>query len=311
MRAANSRSDPGDRLNRQVNRWRTAVALILAAALGLGALSVVTPFGHRVQTLAARLSGWSRPQAPPSRGAQAALARRAPGQRSSFSGIAAVGPLFTTTAGGRLGRHFCTASVVDSPARDLLITAAHCVTGNGGRHIVFVPGYHNGRAPYGVWQITRVVVDSNWAASADADDDVAFLVAGRPGGARIQDVTGGDRLSIGQPGGQVVTVVGYPDTAGDPIACRNRTRTFSPAQFEFDCPGYTNGTSGSPLLADLNPATGHGTVIGVIGGYEQGGDTADVSYAARFGPGVAALFRCAATRAPLLLPSGFGACSRS
>ena len=52
---------------------------------------------------------------------------------------------------------------------------------------------------------------------------------------------------------------------------------------EFDCGGYTNGTSGGPFLANVHPATGLGTVIGVIGGYEQGGDTPSVSYSARFG----------------------------
>src|ERR1700731_2819824 len=41
------------------------------------------------------------------------------------SGQPAVGALFTTSK-GRLGQHFCTASVVDSPAGDLLMTAAHC-----------------------------------------------------------------------------------------------------------------------------------------------------------------------------------------
>ena len=59
---------------------------------------------------------------------------------------------------------------------------------------------------------------------------------------------------------------------------------------EFDCGGYTDGTSGGPFLANVHPATGRGAVIGVIGGYEQGGDTPIVSYSARFGPAVAALY---------------------
>jgi hypothetical protein len=37
-----------------------------------------------------------------------------------------VGALFEHDLGGN---HFCTASVVPSPGRDLLITAAHCITG--------------------------------------------------------------------------------------------------------------------------------------------------------------------------------------
>jgi hypothetical protein len=52
---------------------------------------------------------------------------------------------------------------------------------------------------------------------------------------------------------------------------------------EFDCGGYTDGTSGGPFLANVHPATGRGAVLGVIGGYEQGGNTPSVSYSARFG----------------------------
>ena len=78
-------------------------------------------------------------------------------------------------------------------------------------------------------------------------------------------------------------------------SCRSyRLRQLSPDQLEFDCGGYTDGTSGSPLLADVNPATGLGTVIGVIGGFEQGGHTPDVSYAARFSANTSALYTLAA-----------------
>jgi hypothetical protein len=61
----------------------------------------------------------------------------------------------------------------------------------------------------------------------------------------------------------------------------------------FYCTDYTNGTSGGPFLARLSGATGDGRLIGVIGGYEQGGLTPSVSYSSRFGATVAALFRSA------------------
>jgi len=44
------------------------------------------------------------------------------------AGTAAVGALFTMS-GSQLRTHFCTASVVDSPAGDVIVTAAHCVKG--------------------------------------------------------------------------------------------------------------------------------------------------------------------------------------
>ena len=62
-----------------------------------------------------------------------------------------VGALFSHDSGGD---HFCTASVVSSRSRDMLITAAHCVHGGEGktyrRDIVFVPGYRGGAAPRGM-----------------------------------------------------------------------------------------------------------------------------------------------------------------
>lgn len=91
----------------------------------------------------------------------------------AFGGVATVGALFTVN-NGKLGTHFCTASVVHSLHGDLAVTAAHCVTGNTGQ-IVFVPGYANGTEPYGVWQVTAIYTDQAWQSSADPDDDVAFL----------------------------------------------------------------------------------------------------------------------------------------
>ncbi|HET9971168.1 MAG TPA: trypsin-like serine protease [Streptosporangiaceae bacterium] len=79
-----------------------------------------------------------------------------------FSGEPAVGTLFTR-ASGQLGQHFCTASVVDSPAGDLVMTAAHCMTGASGA-VAFVPGYNHGSTPYGVWTVTKVRLGASAAA---------------------------------------------------------------------------------------------------------------------------------------------------
>ena len=207
----------------------------------------------------------------------------------------AVGALFSTD-GGQLGTHFCTASVVDSTAGDLLVTAAHCLNSYRATSpgLVFVPGYDNGTAPYQAWTVTRIFVDPAWASAADPDDDVAFLVVAQPGShTRIENVTGAEHLGIGQPATGTVRVVGYPDTQDQPISCQNRTRAFGPGQMEFDCDNYTDGTSGGPFLAGVDPATGEETVIGVIGGYQQGGDSPDVSYSARFGPQVQSLYETA------------------
>jgi V8-like Glu-specific endopeptidase len=210
----------------------------------------------------------------------------------AFEGVAAVGALFTETA-GKLGSHFCTASVVHSARGDLALTAAHCVTGRPGT-MVFVPGYSSGREPFGVWQIVRVYADQAWDSGQDPDHDIAFLQLARAAnGVPIENVTGAEQLSTTQPPGSRVRVIGYPDAADQPVWCDNEAKSFTSTQLEFDCGGYTIGTSGGPFLADVNDVSGQGTVIGVIGGYQQGGDTADVSYSVAFGAAVAALFQTA------------------
>ena len=213
---------------------------------------------------------------------------------ATVSGVPAVGTLFTLGKNDTLGSHFCTASVVSSPAGDLVLTAAHCVTGRASGSFVFVPEYHNGRAPYGVWTVSKVIVDSAWTRSQNVGDDFAFLLVHRPGTARtIQSITGAEQIGIDLPPGLPLKVVGYPDSANSPISCQSPMLLLSSSQLQFDCDGYTDGTSGSPLIVDFNSATGTGMVVGVIGGFEQGGYSPSVSYAARFESNMTALYRMA------------------
>jgi V8-like Glu-specific endopeptidase len=213
-----------------------------------------------------------------------------------YDGTPAVGALFTLS-GGQLGQHFCTASVVDSPAGDLVITAAHCLHGKQPGQVAFVPEYHRHHEPYGSWTVTRVFVDAAWARSENPNDDVAFLVVSQPGNPTpVQQLTGGEKLATGWRAALLVQVIGYPDGRERPITCTARTRAFGRRQMEFDCGGYTDGTSGGPFLANVRPATGLGAVAGVIGGYEQGGDTPSVSYSARFGPTIRNLYNEAVSK---------------
>ena len=197
-----------------------------------------------------------------------------------FSGIPQVGALFDTSDGA-LTSHHCTGSVVASPEGDIVVTAAHCVYGSS--DIAFVPGYDNGREPYGVWIASSVVVAPEWIADRDPDYDVAFIVVHKSGSTEpIQDVVGADTLAVDQSFTALTQVVGYPSDTNQPITCTNYTSEFSATQLEFDCDGYPGGTSGSPFLTDVDSATGLGSVVGVIGGYETGGYSPNVSYSVHF-----------------------------
>ena len=206
--------------------------------------------------------------------------------------VPTVGALFTVDANGLTG-HYCTASVVDSPQGDLVLTAAHCVTDNGGYRtdIVFVPGYHDGQDPYGVWTPTRVFVDPRWLSNADQDLDFAFLVVHQQGSTgSVQQVAGGNRLGTNLGFDLPVRVTGYPDGSEEPTTCDTVTRQAARYQLRFDCGYFPDGTSGGPWVTDVDPTTGDGTVIGVIGGYEQGGDTPQVSYSSYFDDDIAHLY---------------------
>ncbi|MEU6381039.1 trypsin-like peptidase domain-containing protein [Streptomyces sp. NPDC046909] len=191
---------------------------------------------------------------------------------------ARVGALF---AGGE---HFCTASVVDSPHRDLIVTAAHCLDGGSGE-LTFVPGYRNGRAPYGGWRVTRSYLPDGW----DEDSDVAFATVAGQRGAHLQDLVGGNRFSPGTAtGATAVTVTGYPAARETPLRCTDKPVAHSRTQQRVACPDFSGGTSGSPWV------NGDGDVVGVLGGHEQGGATADVSYSVVLGAKAAELYREAA-----------------
>ena len=260
--------------------WRTGLAVATGCAFLL-----MTPSAPAAVGVAAQLAtATTLPAHDPEVGI------RASGR--AFAGTPAVGALFSVS-GGTLGRHFCTASVVDSPGGNLVITAAHCVTSRAPGSIAFVPGYAAGRRPYGVWLVSQVIADSSWLDSGNPDHDVAFLVVHQPGSRRrIQDLTGGERLGIGWQARARVQVIGYPDATEQPVTCTNETKPFQAHEMEFDCGGYTDGTSGAPFLARLGSA-GTGTVIGVIGGYQQGGLLPAISYTTRFGRDVENLYQVA------------------
>jgi hypothetical protein len=72
---------------------------------------------------------------------------------------------------------------------------------------------------------------------------------------------------------------------------------------EFYCHGFWTGTSGGPWIIGYNARNGTGTVFGVIGGYELGGDYEWASYSAYFGSAARTLYQQAERQATPPTPS--------
>lgn len=204
---------------------------------------------------------------------------------TAFPGTPTVGPLFRN---GLDKPHGCTASVVASPGRDLLLTAAHCVSGTAAGW-TFAPGYDDGRTPYGVWTVTHAYVDPRWMADQDPRADYAVLQLadqrrdGREVG--VQDVAGGELLGTAPRPGQSVTDVAYNAGIDDqPIRCPV-SAYYTDGYPSFSCHGFVGGSSGSPWLTPVG-RTGLTYVRGVIGGLHQGGCYEYTSYSSAFGPTV-------------------------
>lgn len=197
---------------------------------------------------------------------------------SNFAGVPSVGAIFDA---GLDNPHSCSASVVRSPRKNLVLTAAHCISGTGAG-LQFAPGYRNGTTPYGVWTVTRTWVSPRWVATQNPQDDYAFLeVAPAADGSRLETVTGGSVLGFAVPSGVTVTDIAYPYGIDDePITCTNAV-VYTTGYPTFDCHGYPGGTSGSPFL--LTSRHGPNVVVGVIGGLHQGGCYEWNSFSSPFG----------------------------
>ncbi|GCD32387.1 hypothetical protein OEIGOIKO_00100 [Streptomyces chrestomyceticus JCM 4735] len=229
-------------------------------------------------------------------------------------GIPTVGVFLLRGEGGSATPdQFCTASIVTSPTKSLVVTAAHCMKGNAKlRNAAFVPGYRagtskagrTGETPYGIFPLQdgKVWIDHRYQENTDDDVDFAFLRVGpNTKGQLLEDAAGqGNTLAFvdsGQLARESVTVVGYPSGQKTPLACANDTRAFQGRFMEIQCDGYRSGVSGGPFLEDFDGRRGN--LVGVIGGYKTGGLYDHTSYTSQFDEDATWLYQQAVANLPL------------
>lgn len=173
--------------------------------------------------------------------------------------------------------YVCSGSAVHSAKGDVVLTAAHCVSGGAGQwasNWIFIPGYQDGAEPYGAYTARRFFVSPQWtAASGTADEryDVAFVTVNLPSAPSRSRPAGGP-LPAGQPvafGQQVeetAYVFGYPAeppyTGLYPDYCAGQARPGGLGGAWTRCT-MTAGDSGGPWFAGFSPRTGTGTIVAI------------------------------------------------
>ena len=177
---------------------------------------------------------------------------------------------------------------------DVAVTAAHCLPAPVSGCASSPATARRGSGPAGELDRHRRLRGPGVAApTRTSSHDYAFLtgrarryVRGDP--RRQPQTVDGAVGSVGRPaasGGRprpVDAVRGYGTGPIDPqLTCATTRAHASRASPTVDCPGFRAGTSGAPWLARRAPPRAAG-IVGLVGGLQQGGCTADMSYSPAF-----------------------------
>lgn len=183
-------------------------------------------------------------------------------------------------------RGYCSGTAIDSPTRQLVLTAAHCL--NSGplensprtiwsRFVQFVPAYSNGIAPFGAFVAYRgkIFAPKAFVKAGNPDYDVgAFLTQPNAAGQNVADAVGGGvAIALDRTRKQYFQTFGYPATQRALQQCESpyvgddvlTYRFAGPPTIAIRC-RWTPGASGGGWLVDA------GTAINGVTSYGHRGD---------------------------------------
>ncbi|MFE6743006.1 trypsin-like serine peptidase [Streptomyces tubercidicus] len=159
----------------------------------------------------------------------------------------------------------CSGDAVTSGNKSTVLTAGHCVKLQGAWHTnwVFVPGYHDGEAPYGKWPAAKTLATPQWTASEDINYDVGAAVVAPLDGKKLTDVVGGQGLSFNSGYSKPMYAFGFPAAApydgSKLIYCSGNTIKDPLFSQDHGLPcNMTGGSSGGPWFTTFDEKTGTG-----------------------------------------------------
>lgn len=189
----------------------------------------------------------------------------------------------------------CSASVIYTPSRRIVLTAGHCLKLEGvwSRSLMFAPAYKNGRAPFGKfygksWWVSRTW--ANYSNPISMNFDYGAVVTSRNwNGVPIGDITGMyGYQTFSQRVGRT-HVVGYPAGRANGQTLRQcYSDTWAGDRYSYLFPGpvgmfakcnMAKGSSGGPWLSEYESDDGESTELYVDGVTSRGtGRTMTSSY---------------------------------
>jgi hypothetical protein len=114
---------------------------------------------------------------------------------------------------------WCSGTVVAARNKSLIWTAAHCLYEPVKKtwyneNVLFVPGYHEGNKPYGLWKVSRMHVPDEWTELVNGEPnwsyDFGAVVVEPRDGKYIQDVVGAQGIVFNGRRGHTYRTGGYP-----------------------------------------------------------------------------------------------------
>jgi hypothetical protein len=188
----------------------------------------------------------------------------------------------------------CSGAVLDSPAGDLIITAAHCLP--DGVDATFVAGFADDEPEGNVWHVDAVYLDPRWIDTQDPRADYAIARVSGPAADSVRvHAAAGLTLGVAPKPGDVVTVTGYAvGVGGAPIGCTAPIAAETNGFPSLQCLGLVDGLSGAPwVIGGATP-----TVTGIVGGLDGGGCDESMSYSPPFDDAIATLLQRAEAGGP-------------
>ena len=179
----------------------------------------------------------------------------------------------------------CSASVINSESKSLIVTAAHCVMGTDNKWkelMMFVPAYNGAakegeRIPLGKWAVKQAFVPSSVPSGQSIDNDIAvarlhLLPPTLPIGPEEsveQKVRGGLKPRVNESElFNIIKIAGYPGAerySGMQQQCDSYTAVVegTTGLFATNC-GTMSGNSGGPLVLPSSEESSASEVVAVV-----------------------------------------------